>query len=86
MDGKVTTRTETHKSGDANVLPLTAFHEVTGIHEPGNTLSLMICGAGTKGDWGYLDPATGTVTADQDAPAPTFRERMVAINPRMQAP
>lgn len=84
VDGKVSTTTMTHSAGGANHLPLHVFHEVTDIHEPGRTVTLMICGKGTKGDWGYLDPVTGTITANQDMPDPTFKQRMVAINPRMQ--
>ncbi|KUN02094.1 hypothetical protein AQI95_28875 [Streptomyces yokosukanensis] len=84
LDGKVSTTTMTHRAGGANHLPLHVFHEVTRIHEPGRTVTLMICGKGTKGDWGYLDPETGTITPNQDVSGPTFRQRMVAINPRMQ--
>ncbi|MFG2684336.1 hypothetical protein [Streptomyces sp. NPDC048392] len=82
VDGQVHTETQTHEAGGRNHLPLDEYHEVTKIHEPARTLTLMVCGEGRKGDWGYLDPATGKVEANQ--PDPTFKARLVALNPRMR--
>jgi hypothetical protein len=82
VDGKVTTTTEEHRAGDKNHVPLDLFHEVTEIHDPGRTLTLMVCGRGNKGQWGYIDPNTGEFRPNQ--PDPTFLERAREINPRMQ--
>ncbi|MGY4969559.1 hypothetical protein ACWGCC_10055 [Streptomyces nigrescens] len=82
IDGTVHTATQTHKAGGENHLPLDVFHEVTQIHAPGRTLTLMICGKGRKGDWGYLDPESGAFEANR--PDPEFRDRLVALNPRMR--
>ncbi|WP_280391278.1 hypothetical protein, partial [Nocardia wallacei] len=40
-----------HRAGGRNPVPRSVYHEVTHIHEPGRTLSLMVCGPG--------DPAAG---------------------------
>jgi hypothetical protein len=49
--------------------------------EPGRTLTLMVCGRGNKGQWGYIDPDTGEYRDNE--PDPTFLERAKRINPRM---
>ncbi|EST27415.1 hypothetical protein [Streptomyces roseochromogenus] len=82
VDGQVTSTTQVHQAGGQNHLPLTTFHEVTAIAEPGRTLTLMVCGAGRKGEWGYIDPESGEFEANQ--PDPGFRARLVAINPRLR--
>ncbi|MEU9197738.1 hypothetical protein [Streptomyces hundungensis] len=82
-EGRVVTEPQEHSAGGSNELPLDVFHEVTRIHEPGATLTLMLCGAGRQGAWGYLDPATGG-TYDNE-PDPTFRDRLLALNPRMRS-
>ncbi|GHE14689.1 hypothetical protein [Streptomyces alanosinicus] len=82
VDGKVATETHTHTAGGSNHLPLDVYHEVTAISEPGRTLTLMLCGAGRQGAWGYLDPETGR-TYD-NTPDTSFRDRLVALNPRMK--
>jgi hypothetical protein len=67
-----------HHQGGTNEVPLVTYHEVTAIHEPGRTLSLMVCGPRTPG-WGYLDVHTG---AHKPVPAdPTFAARLAALNP-----
>lgn len=80
-DGSVDAHTVTHRQGGANHLPVSVFHEVTDVHEPGRTVSLMVCGAGRSGLWGYLDPQTGRVTPPR--PDPAFQERLKALNPRL---
>jgi hypothetical protein len=71
-----------HQAGGTNRVPLTAYHEVTAIHEPGRTLSLMVCGPRHPQGWGYLDVRTGT---HRPAPAdPTFSARLAALNPHLR--
>ncbi|MGW2998703.1 hypothetical protein [Streptomyces sp. NPDC001155] len=82
VDGKVTSTTQSHRVGEQNDVPLEIFHEVTAITEPGRTLTLMVCGAGRKGEWGYIDPESGEFEANR--PDPGFRARLVAINPRLR--
>lgn len=69
-----------HGAGGVNTVPLATYHEVTAIHDPGRTLTLMVCGPGERGRWGYLDPATGRHHAA--APDPDFGERLKALNPQ----
>jgi hypothetical protein len=80
--GKVNKTTQVHKAGEQNHLPPTTFHEVTQISEPGRTLTLMVCGAGRTGAWGYIDPETGEFEENQ--PDPDFRRRLEALNPRLR--
>ncbi|MEV7198265.1 hypothetical protein AB0N81_41750 [Streptomyces sp. NPDC093510] len=68
-----------HGSGGLNDVALDVYHEVTAIHEPDQTLTLMVCGTGRKGQWGYLDTDTGEHVVTE--PDPTFLERLRAINP-----
>lgn len=71
-----------HQAGDHNLLPLTTFHEVTKVLEPGRTLSLMDCGPGRKEGWGYLDPETGLYTPHEDSPIdPRFMQLLRDRNP-----
>lgn len=81
VDGAVRTETQEHERGGHNHVPLDVYHEVTKIHDPGKTLTLMVCGQGRKGEWGYLNLTSGKFEKNQ--PDPTFKERMVALNPRM---
>ncbi|MFF7446509.1 MULTISPECIES: hypothetical protein [unclassified Streptomyces] len=82
VDGQVVTETQVHMAGDTNEVPLSTFHEVTDIQAPGRTLTLMVCGAGREGDWGYLNPTTGEL--EPNRPDPGFRDRLIALNPRMR--
>ncbi|MET9779119.1 hypothetical protein ABZ023_33555 [Streptomyces sp. NPDC006367] len=82
VDGRVEKTTQVHKAGEQNHLPLRTFHEVTQIAEPGRTLTLMVCGAGCKGAWGYIDPETGEFEENQ--PDPGFRTHLQALNPRLR--
>ena len=68
-----------HAAGEANDVGLHVYHEVTEIHEPGATLSLMVCGPGERGRWGYLDTDTGAHRAVERDLA--FRARLAALNP-----
>jgi len=68
-----------HTSGTVNDLPLAVYHEVTEVHEPDRTLTLMVCGAGSTGQWGYLDTDTGEHVAT--SPDPDFVSRLRALNP-----
>lgn len=78
-DTVVTNLGVTHRSGSVNEVPRTLYHEVTEIHDPGRTLTLMVCGAGQRGTWGYLDVRTGEHT--RTAPDPGFKDRLRALNP-----
>ncbi|WP_327356340.1 hypothetical protein [Streptomyces sp. NBC_01304] len=80
VDGVVRAWTQIHEAGGRNHLALNVFHEVTEIHAPARTLTLMLCGQGRERDWGYLDIATGAFEANQADPA--FETRLQALNPR----
>ncbi|MEW1630484.1 hypothetical protein AB0387_24320 [Streptomyces sp. NPDC089173] len=69
-----------HRQGSANTVDRDLYHEVTELHSaPGATVTLILCGHGEQGTWGYLDPATGILTPPQrDA---LFPERLRALNP-----
>ena len=82
VDGNVNKSTQEHKAGEQNHLPLTTFHEVTQISEPGRTLTLMVCGAGREGAWGYLDPVTGEFEENRSDPG--FGRRLEDLNPRLR--
>ncbi|MEU3186016.1 hypothetical protein ABZ707_17710 [Streptomyces sp. NPDC006923] len=84
VDGELVTETRVHEAGGTNHVPLSTFHEVTRIAAPGGTLTLMVCGAGRKGAWGYIDPETGRTEPHQ--PDPSFRQHLAALNPRMGRP
>ncbi|WP_367132837.1 MULTISPECIES: hypothetical protein [Streptomyces] len=68
-----------HTSGSVNHVAPEVYHDVTAIHDPHRTLTLMVCGPGRKGQWGYLDTDTGEHVATQ--PDPGFLERLRALNP-----
>lgn len=68
-----------HGAGGVNDVPRSVYHEVTEIHDPGRTLTLMVCGHGERGRWGYLDLATGQHRTA--VPDPDFGARVRAINP-----
>lgn len=80
--GRVHRTTRVHEAGERNHLPLTAFHEVTHLSAPGRTLTLLVCGAGRTGAWGYLDPETGRF--QENRPDPGFRAHLKALNPRLR--
>lgn len=82
VDGEVRNSTSSHREGGVNSIPKGVYHEVVSI-DPG-TLTMMDCGLGTKGDWGYIDPRTGLYTHNSDAPDPTFMDRAKALNPRLR--
>lgn len=73
-----------HQAGEVNDLPLTTFHEVTEILEPG-TLSMMDCDLGRKEGWGHLeDDGKGNLVyipnklGELDT---RFMPRMLELNP-----
>jgi hypothetical protein len=68
-----------HRSGGVNAVPRTVYHEVTEVHEPGRTLTLMVCGRGERGAWGYLDTSTGQHLPVP--PDPKFGTRLRVLNP-----
>ncbi|MFE2046691.1 hypothetical protein ACFXAZ_38430 [Streptomyces sp. NPDC059477] len=69
-----------HLAGGANPIDRATYHEVTGLHAaPGDTMTLMVCGPGERGTWGYLDPDTGTHSRPEADP--TFPERLRRLNP-----
>lgn len=68
-----------HTSPAANTVDHATYHEVTAVHEPGRTVSLMVCGPGRRGDWGYLNTDTGQTVRDQ--PVHGFDAMLRALNP-----
>lgn len=68
-----------HQVGGRNEVPRSVYHEVTEIFQPGNTLSLMICGRGERGQWGYLNTCNGRHTPT--APDPHFQAKLRQLNP-----
>lgn len=68
-----------HRAGSVNDVPRSVYHEVTEIHEPGRTLTLMVCGRGEKAAWGYLDTRSGVHTPT--APDPDFKTKLRHLNP-----
>src|SRR5919106_4229624 len=63
-----------HRFGTSYQVPKHLYHEVTDIHgEPGRAMTLMVCGVGKRGDWGYLDVDTGAHR--QIEPDPDFSKR-----------
>ncbi|MFE0058766.1 hypothetical protein [Streptomyces sp. NPDC059003] len=75
-----TERGVTHQFGSTNRVDRALYHEVTRVHAPGATMSLMVCGRGERGAWGYLDLSTGRhlpVTPD-----PAFRAKLRNLNPQ----
>ncbi|WP_116211603.1 hypothetical protein [Streptomyces olivoreticuli] len=68
----------THQHGGTNRFGRDRYHEVTRVHAPGATMSLMVCGRGERGVWGYLDLDTGRHR--RSAPDPTFRAKLRALN------
>lgn len=55
VGGTSVTQGVLHQAGDSNEIPLTTFHEVTEILDPGRTVSLMNCDLGRKDGWGHLE-------------------------------
>lgn len=79
------TRGVTHAAGGTNSIGLTTFHEVTRVHEPGRTLSLMDCDLGRKGGWGYLDPDSGLYIPNKQSPIdPRFKSLFLDRNPHLR--
>lgn len=68
-----------HRQGGVNDVSRRVYHEVTEIHAPGRTLTLMMCGRGQRGAWGYLDTDTGQHISVR--PDPKFAGRLRALNP-----
>jgi hypothetical protein len=66
-----------HDAGAVNAIDRVEYHEVVELHEPG-TLTLMVCGPGVRGGWGYLDVATGIHLPLE--PDPGFSGRFRALN------
>ncbi|HKX72729.1 MAG TPA: hypothetical protein VJM32_01805 [Candidatus Saccharimonadales bacterium] len=74
-----------HGTGSINDISLDTFHEVTRVHEPGRTLSLMDCDLGRKEGWGYLDPDTGLYLPNKQSPIdPRFKALLLARNPHLR--
>lgn len=85
VEGTDVTQNVAHLAGETNDLPLTTFHEVTEIFEPGQTLSLMNCDLGRKEGWGHLeDDGKGNLVyvpnklGELDT---RFMPRMLELNP-----
>lgn len=71
-----------HLHGESHDLPRDVYHEVTGVWEPGRTMSLMMCGRGERGTWGHLNPDTGKHTPSRRDPK--FQAHLAALNPHQQ--
>jgi hypothetical protein len=71
-----------HHGPTANQVDDGVYHEVAAVHEPGRTMSLMVCGTGHRGNWGYLDLATGAHRAMQ--PVAGFEAMFAALNPHLR--
>lgn len=69
----------THGGPTVNRVDKEDYHEVPRVHVPGRTMTLMVCGAGRMGDWGYLDLDTGAHNPLQ--PVENFAELFAAVNP-----
>ncbi len=75
--------------GRVNRIHARDYHEVTAIHEPGRTVSVLVCGRWIhdeerQGVWGHLDLHTGDHVPVQRDPVEQarFRARLRAINPQ----
>ena len=79
VNGTVLSEPRTHTQGAYNEMSLEEYHEVTRIHVPGRTVTLMVCGAGRNDAWGYLDVATGAFEPHSLDPA--FQAHKEALNP-----
>jgi hypothetical protein len=73
-----------HREGGTNAISREVYHEVTGLRPDydGHVLTLMVCGRGQRGTWGYLDIDTAEHTLA--APDPAFTARLAALNPHRQ--
>ena len=71
-----------HSAGGRNIVPKATFHEVIEVADPGRTLTLMDCGPGIQGQWGYMDPHTGEFSANE--PDPAFSARLRQLNPQLR--
>lgn len=71
-----------HGAPAANIVDHRTYHEVRGVHAPGRTMSLMVCGRGRRGDWGYLDVVTGEHRKLQ--PVTNFDAMYAALNPHQR--
>lgn len=71
-----------HTAGDSNRIARDDYHEVTAIHAPGKTLTLMVCGLWSPG-WGYLDPASGAYASHNPGDDPEFEARFRTLNPHL---
>ncbi|MEV0438414.1 hypothetical protein AB0I84_13950 [Streptomyces spectabilis] len=69
-----------HVQGATSAVDRRLYHEVTTLHAPpGSTMTLMACGPGERGAWGYLDLDTGRhVLPEADA---AFPARLKELNP-----
>lgn len=66
-------------AGGENFMPAAMFHEVTEIHAPGETISVMEFRRDKPMEWGTLDLDTGEYRPNR--PDPDFRARWLALNP-----
>ncbi|MDL4813176.1 hypothetical protein [Actinomadura opuntiae] len=81
LDGGVHQEHAEHRPGGTNDLPRNLFHEVTELHEPGATLTLMVASApGVWGGWGYLCPDTGRYDPSPP-PSDAFTRAWRDLNP-----
>ncbi|MFJ9420655.1 hypothetical protein [Streptomyces sp. NPDC101249] len=82
-DGQVSVENVEHGASATNLVGRQVFHEVTALHShPGGTVTLMTCGPGIRGSWGYLNPDTGRRTPP--ASDPGFPARLKALNPHQR--
>jgi hypothetical protein len=80
-DGVISTP-KIHRRGAVNTILKDGFHEVVEV-DP-QTLTMMVCGKGVRGDWGYLDPVTGAYTHNKDQVDPHFKVNAKKLNPQLK--
>jgi hypothetical protein len=69
------------RAGGVNVMEHNFFHEVTEVHKPGLTVSIMDCGPSVKNAWGYLDLENQRVGNFENFPvAPEHKAAMKKLN------
>ncbi len=78
-EAEVQSQRLSHHSPEGNEVAHDVFHEVVGIHDPGRTMSLVVCGFGKFGNWSHLDVETGKLRRDQ--PVKGFDAMLAALNP-----
>lgn len=93
IKGRPTIGSFSYEAGDRNFISLEDFHEVQEVEgqlkditkartllRRAETASIMFCGPGLQGNWGYRDPDTGLFVPNPGDP--DFLERLSTLNPQ----